>query len=174
MAISTVGVNGLSTSGLSASALTTGTVPRTQLPAGSVIQVVNAINGTEQYTTSGSDVDTSVTASITPYYATSKILVIATAGGLYLSASDTQANYYVYRGATLVGVIMDAMQCYAQSMGTFRIPTCTMTKLDNPATTSQVTYKIIMARRTGSGTIGINSYGSSAPSSGFTLMEIAQ
>jgi hypothetical protein len=154
--------------------LNSGVPSRANMPAGSVIQVVNAINGTEQYSTSGSDVDTSVTASITPYYATSKILVIASAGGLYLSASDTQANYYVYRGATLVGVLMDAMQCYAQSMGTFRIPVCTFTKLDSPATTSTVTYKFVMSRRTGTGTIGINSYGSSAPSSGFTLMEIAQ
>lgn len=144
------------------------------MPAGSVIQVVNTLNGTEQYTTSASDVETSVTATITPKYATSKILVIATAGGLYTNNSDTQANYYVYRGGTLIGVLMDSMQCYAQSMGTFRLPTATFTKLDSPATASAITYKFWMSRRTGTGTIGINSYGSTAPASGFTLMEIAQ
>jgi hypothetical protein len=174
-ATSTGGLTGANLGTPSALVLTNATgLGRAAMPAGSVIQVVNATNGTEQYTTSASDVETSVVATITPYYATSKILVIATAGGLYINASDTQANYYVYRGGTLVGVLMDSMQCVATGMTTFRLPTCTFTKLDSPATTSATTYKFWMSRRTGSGTIGINSYGSTAPASGFTLMEIAQ
>ena len=43
----------------SVSALTAGKLATAKMPAGSVIQVVNATNGTEQYTTSGSEVDTS-------------------------------------------------------------------------------------------------------------------
>ena len=52
MAISTIDNSGISS---------TAAIDTSKLSTGAVLQVVNATNGTEQYTTSGSEVDTSIT-----------------------------------------------------------------------------------------------------------------
>jgi hypothetical protein len=177
MAISQVGVNGIAASGLSASALTTGRLPVAQMPAGSVIQVVQTNNGTEQYTTSGTQVATSIAATITPLYATSKILVIASVAYYLDGNSATQGAFQVYRNnTTLLFQFNDAVQLNTGATITrFAMPQACATYYDSPATTSATTYTVYIWRRGGTGTVGVNSYGSSPqPASGFTLMEIAQ
>jgi len=152
-----------------------GAIEYADLPAGSVLQVVNTINGTEQYTTSSSNVATSITASITPRFATSKILVIASASCYIDGNSSVAGGWFILRnGSTQVATFNDAVQVSVATTR-FALPVTTLTYLDSPATTSATTYTVYMNKRSGTGTVGVNSYGSSPPpSSGFTLMEIAQ
>jgi hypothetical protein len=56
-------------------------IPSAALPAGSVLQVVNATTSTETSSQSSSYADTTLTASITPLFSTSKILVLVNQGG---------------------------------------------------------------------------------------------
>jgi len=63
--------------------LNTGVPTRAQLPAGSVLQVVNATYATSTSNNTGTYADTGLTASITPTSASSKILVLANQNGVY-------------------------------------------------------------------------------------------
>ena len=78
-------------------------IPRAALPAGTVLQVVNATYSTQVDTTSGSYVDTGLTASITPSSSTSKILVLVS-HQISISASTGYGNVQLLRGSTSVSV----------------------------------------------------------------------
>lgn len=138
-----------------------------QMPVGSVLQVVNAVVGYVT-STSGTNVDTGLTASITPSSATSKILVninlvgvtavAATGWGFELDNASNTALYYLanYNTSTL-GV----PNGYSYSL------------LFSPATTSSLTYKV-RYYVTGSGSsIRLSDYAASTQYSTITLMEIA-
>lgn len=114
--------------------------------SGRVIQTVSVSKTDTFSSTSSAYVDiTGLSATITPRYATSKILVIAniTLGG------DTGANVYprLLRGSTAIGV-GNASGSRLQVNGLFRSPDGYATSnvafnyLDSPATTSSTTYKI--------------------------------
>jgi hypothetical protein len=149
----------------------TGTIATARLPAGSVLQVVQGTSSTQYTTTSGSYQDTNVQATITPTSATSKILILgslfvgADLGGddaeifLRLNRSGTTvitwgSNYWVGVGATRIGGQL--MLC-----GNY---------LDNPTTTSAITYKIQFSAGAGA-TAYVN--GGGTRTSTITLMEIA-
>ena len=95
MAISTIGSDGLATSAVTSTKLSSGVPTRAQLPAGTVLQVVSVTKTDGFSTSSTTPVDiTGLSASITPTSATSKILIIAnvfwstsmyTNGGFYNS-----------------------------------------------------------------------------------------
>jgi hypothetical protein len=88
-----------------ATLVTSGTLPGARLPAGSVLQVVNAtLGGTSVSTTSTSvDVSFGATATITPSSSNSKIYIIAS-GAWYLTAG-TITEYSI--GIQRNGSIMD-------------------------------------------------------------------
>ena len=83
--------------------LTTGSsgqsIPKAALPTGSVLQVVNVNYGTIAISSSASYADTGLTATITPQFATSKILVIVSQNGLG-KATNQQISLRLFRGAT--------------------------------------------------------------------------
>jgi hypothetical protein len=155
-----------------------------QLPAGSVIQVVNGSLTTAVTTTSASYVDTGLTASITPKFASSKILVIVNLNCL----SDTGGGIAIYnllRGSTTViaATTSGDTATYAGWMGNggFATPRATsgasIQFLDNPTTTSSTTYKVQFRNNSGADTISVNRWGLNNDSSAvstITLMEIAQ
>jgi hypothetical protein len=109
-----------------------------QASAGSVLQVVNATYNTETTTTSGTPVATSWTVSITPKFATSKILLISKSA-VRVSASNNFGALEWYRGAT---AILPTPQQYefGSSNGADVRGNMDHVILDNPATTSAITY----------------------------------
>ena len=136
--------------GISASNITTGTLPYAQLPVGSVLQVVSTTLTSSFTSTSSSYTDwTGLSATITPKFTTSKILVQFTS-----ATSGSQANMWnfvkIQRNGTdmvLGDVAGDATRCF--SIGAFGnnslianivIPLLGI-YLDSPSTTSAVTYQ---------------------------------
>jgi hypothetical protein len=111
---------------------------------GKVLQVVNASSTTATSITTSTFTDTTVTASITPTSATSKILVLAdfpiylqkTASGTYV-----EGNLRVMRGATEIGICGQLIEgASTTSMGIIHKQTFMI--MDSPATTSATTYKV--------------------------------
>jgi len=143
----------------------------TQASAGQVLQVVNASYGTLLSTTSTSPVTTNLTASITPKFSTSKILVMVTVQGVnkYAGNINTGANLYLYRNGS-------SIKNYALYVGYTNTSTANLiggnaiNYLDSPATTSSTTYAIYLATTVSGQQVEINS---DADFSTITLMEIA-
>jgi hypothetical protein len=139
----------------------------TQASAGVVLQVVNATYGTAVSTTSATLVDTGLTASITPKFATSKILVIANMTSIYSTAASTYAYFALIRNSTSI-INFDTITGYnSAGFGSGSTGVC---YLDSPATTSATTYKVQWLRVTGAGAMNLNNASSSST---ITLMEIA-
>jgi hypothetical protein len=136
-----------------------------QASAGQVLQVVNGTysNASWTTTTSTSFVSTPLTASITPKFSTSKILVTASYS---LSPAVGNSNYStIYRNSTNLGNSSAGMAEF--NYGDY-VYTTTISFLDSPATTSSTTYTLYF--RTSAGTARI--VGDSVTCS-ITLQEIA-
>jgi len=147
------------------SAIVSGYVPYANLPAGSVLQVVNATYTTSTSTTSTSFVTTNLTASITPKFSTSKILVLTTLAGIYVTGTGKEGQFSLYRNGSAIALIGDLYVSGAN-------PVCTQsyTYLDSPATTSSTTYAWYF-KASASGTVEINSTATQVSS--IILLEIA-
>jgi len=151
-----------------------GGVPAWTTPAGGgkVLQVVSAVSTTSTTISTATFTDTTLTASITPTSATSKILVICSQNQ-YLSRAGVNifASGRIMRGATSIYEL--------GYIGGFGVPNATGTieffthwtpvYLDSPATTSSTTYKTQQALNAASGSI-IAQFASN-PST-ITLLEI--
>ena len=147
-------------------------INKASLPTGSVLQVVNGTRtGGVVSTTSTSDVSFGATASITPLFSTSKILVIAS--GTYSMYSGTETEFAISitrNGATIPTAANDGLvSAYnAPSFG----QTYAITILDAPATTSSVTY-LVVTHRIDAGTATIYNGVRASQQNVITLMEIA-
>jgi hypothetical protein len=113
---------------------------------GKVLQVVSATVTGSTSTTSGSFVDSGLTATITPSSASNTILVMVSmpTGSTYRSGSGTTAygSYALVRGASQINQAEMGVLNYASSGG-FNIYTQpNFIHLDSPATTSATTYKV--------------------------------
>ena len=142
------------------------------LPAGSVLQVVNATLTSAASTTSSTFQNTSLTASITPSSTSSKILIIASAS-MYTSNSATQGAATVFRGnasGTNLGHSVYGFGAAQSGAGTVK-NNVAVNYLDSPATASSQTYTVCIASTDNSNTINININGETST---LTLMEIAQ
>ena len=115
----------------------------TALPAaittGKVLQVVTASTGTNTNTNSTSFVATSITADITPSATSSKIYVIVNSD-LDTQATAKQAYATIYRDSTNLASGTDNL---ANNYGADSrvITPVSMSVLDSPSSTSQLTYK---------------------------------
>jgi len=153
---------------------------------GSVLQVVST-NKTDTFTTtSTSYVDiTGMSASITPQFTTSKILVMVDMKGAN-SATDGTTRVILFRDSTQIalgdaaGSRSRVFSYSFQSNYTGQIFAIGGNFLDSPNTTSAVTYKLQTASNSGSNTSTINRSGNDTDSSSIgrtissiTLMEIA-
>lgn len=165
------------TSGINATGLTTGTVPKARLPAGSVLQVVSTTK-TDSFSsasTTFTDV-TGLSVTITPTSATSNILILVTSN-VSSSVTGNPAMFNLVRNSTNIaqpstsptfnGTVIPYVNLADNSIG---VP---INFLDSPATTSATTYKI-QGRVTG-GTFYVNRRSSAdfALVSSITVMEIA-
>jgi len=153
-----------------------GGVPVWAAPAGGgkVLQVVNATTST--FTSNSTDTYADVsgfTASITPTSATSKILVLVSANGLYKSAAnaDNAVRLRLVRGATQI-LLIESIAGWTNSAVANTTASST-SYLDSPSTTSSTTYKVQIANYRNGASVGINlELGSVLPNSTITLLEI--
>jgi hypothetical protein len=141
------------------------------LPTGSVLQVVSATYNTSTSTSTDTMVDTGLTATITPKFSTSKILILINQNGLAKAPTNINncISLRLLRGATnLVG--FGVFIGYTNSATDNIMSTASFTYLDSPATTSATTYKTQFSSALNSGAVTVQN---NAGTSSITLMEIA-
>jgi len=159
-------ISGVSATGLSSAQ----TVGYSSLPTGSVLQVVNASYGTQVSNSTSTYADTGLTASITPKFATSKILVTVHQTGLFKANGDTRIALRLLRNSTSL-IVFEWGAGVTDSTATISPAGSGTTYLDSPATTSSVTYKTQLASAQNVAQVRVNLDSNS--SSTITLMEIA-
>jgi len=139
-----------------------------------VVQVVNAENDTSQTSSSTSFVSTSVTATITPQSATSKILVICQCQLRQTTGTSNGGHVVaqIHRGSTAIGQFIDhGTRELAGTGNTDNVATGAILKvLDSPNTSSATTYTVHIKSLDSNCSVIINNNGGSS----ITLMEIAQ
>ena len=111
------------------------TAANVKLPAGAVLQVVEGAFSTQVDMASSNYADTSLTVTITPKFASSKVFVIT---NLHMYINGTGLlGLDVVRGSTQ---IVEAQKAVGYADNTTGV--AAITKLDSPATTSATTYKV--------------------------------
>jgi hypothetical protein len=144
-------------------------IPSAALPVGSVLQVVQGTYSISVSNSTSTFADTGVTATITPKFSTSKVLILATVNGLYNNAnSATDLKLAIFRGATNLNAFL--VDTNYIGTATALITSASANFLDSPASSSALTYKIQFARNAGAGTVNVQSNGDV---SSITLLEIA-
>jgi hypothetical protein len=147
------------------------------MPAGSILQVVQANTATQVSSSTDTFVDTGLSASITPSSASSKILVLVNMAGVAKDAGNTQTNlgFYLLRGSTQI-IQFEYTATYTATSTQNRVGSVSTSYLDSPSTTSSTTYKVQFNSNGSSGTgavqRGTGGVGDTATST-ITLMEIA-
>lgn len=144
-----------------------------QLPAGSVLQVVNATYSTPTSTSGGTLVDTGLTASITPKFSNSKILVEVHQNGNFGSnTSDVGIRFVLLRNSSQIALIDGIVAYNGAGNSPIGCGSSSISYLDSPATTSAITYKTQFANRVTGSTGTVNVQTNSSVST-ITLLEIA-
>ena len=140
-----------------------------KLPAGTVLQVVQAETSTTTSTTSSSFVTANLTASITPTSSSSKVFVIVTGSG-FIDGTNTSGIFTIFRGTVAGTNLGNATWGFMNFYGSASTVagSLAMSYLDSPATTSSQTYTVAM--RCEATTVKINPNGQKST---ITLVEIA-
>lgn len=142
----------------------------TQASASKVLQVVQGTYSTSTSTSGTTLIDTGVTATITPKFSTSKILVLATMNGVYNGGNaNTGIQLAILRNSTNLNAFCNYTSYTSTAIDI--IAGASANYLDSPATTSATTYKVQFARNAGSGTVRVQA---NSDVSSITLLEIAQ
>ena len=145
-------------------------VPSTaKLPAGTVLQVVNStLTGQVSFTTS-TYADLGLSATITPFASSNKILIIVTMMNTWKTAANTYYGGQIQRNGTAIQQVQSGL--YSNNSLERQDASNVFTVYDSPSTTSPVTYKVQLRNEANLGVININGggYGTST----ITLMEIA-
>jgi hypothetical protein len=144
----------------------------TQASAGQVLQVVSANSTSSTTTSSSSFVTTGLTASITPKFSTSKVLILVSCGADNF-ASNGQVTFSVYRNSTNLAPSPSNGFGDLYS-GSARVQAfVSVNHVDSPATTSSTAYTLYFASTNGGSVIFNNSNATTAQTATITLMEIA-
>ena len=134
---------------------TAGTV---QMPSGSVVQVtMTESHGVTLTTTSESLVASGVTATITPKFSTSKILIVCSFTSTSSSSNAIVGTAYkMYRSigggsdAVVTGMASSTQAGfleYNSNASAYNHSVATFTNQDSPSTTSAITYKLFFKRQ---------------------------
>ena len=134
---------------------------------GSVLQVVTFSTSATTSTSSTSYVATSLTATITPKFSTSKILVFVNGGELDTSGNSQAIYGTIYRNSTNLAGAAGTNDAYGTS-SRIQVP-ISAAYLDSPATTSATTYTFYL-KTGGSYTVYLNA---NAVTCTINLLEIA-
>lgn len=157
---------------LTASKLT-GQVPDANAPSGSVLQVVNATTTTMVSASTGTYIDTTLSASITPQFANSKILVLVNQAGCTKQIGDVTLQLKLLRNSTEL-IRFEASGGWTGTSGINSFGSCSTCYLDEPTSTSAITYKTQMASFAPNASVYTQfNVGAGAPASTITLMEVA-
>ena len=147
-----------------------------QASAGVVLQVVQATYSTQTTNASTSVyANTGLTASITPKYATSKILVLVNQNGNVVigNTGGGAIRFKLQRNSSDISFI-DVMSSYSGSSANSGGATSSTSYLDSPATTSSTTYSTqFLVRNVGTAYVQYNDGSGLQSVSTITLMEIA-
>jgi len=137
------------------------------LGTGSIVQVINAVGtATEVSSSTTTYVDVGLSATITPRYTNSTILVMANTNFLKNTTSASNAvNYRIVRDAT---TILTVQNNFLTGTTTEMNGNVYLTHLDSPATTSATTYKAQFANAVNSAVVIANRYMAGR----ITLMEV--
>ena len=122
-------------------------IPSSAMPTGSVLQVVEGTTGTSTFITSTSYVDTGLSATITPFSASSKILVTYSAQmGLLSLSSAYSIESTAFRGnsstGTNISAVGESMTRLYRSPSSEIFVTVSAQQIDSPSTTNSVTYTL--------------------------------
>jgi hypothetical protein len=167
MAITLNGTTGITTPALDSVA----PFSSADMPAGSVLQVVNATNVTRFVTTSTSFVADNLEASITPTSAASKILVLVGSNGNNNTSSSYALVYTLYRGATNLGGATYGFGWINATAQRIEVP-ISIVYLDSPNTTSSTTYRTYIRSSNAAASVEKPSISSDMTET-ITLVEIA-
>jgi hypothetical protein len=150
------------------SAVVSGKVPYSVLPAGSVLQVVTANYNTYVTSASASYVASGLTATITPKFSTSKVLILCTPAFYTTSSGNsTSGSGAIYKNGS--SLIANTSVVQGDSVYAGLIVKIAIDYLDSPATTSATTYAFYYAN-TGGTLVSLNPNGQTST---IILMEIA-
>jgi hypothetical protein len=157
--------------------LASGVPSAAKLPAGSVLQVVQASTTTRVQITNSTYTDTNLTASITPSSSSSKILVLISQNiGTYNSSQvGTAGNLRIVRDSTTVFTSENVISIVAALGNASEVRVAgqySLNYLDSPATTSSTTYKTQANLSGGGGRVEPQS-SNGLSNSTIILMEIA-
>ena len=146
----------------------------TQASAGVVLQVVGASYSTQTSSTSATFADTGLSATITPKFSTSKILVLVNHNGNLLIGANNGIGWKLLRGSTQI-TFVDALSPFNAGASNMGSGACNVNYLDSPATTSATTYKTQFNNVNATGTVATQyNYGSGTQATSYiTLLEIA-
>lgn len=174
MPISQIENNALASTGLSATKLTTGTLPKAQLPAGSVIQTVYSAYSSSVSTNSTTPVAIGPQISITTTVANSKILVSLSAPCQLLNTSDV--TYTIsWRNSTDNYANNIAAYPAVISGGWYELPSHFQTySTPGVSAGTTITYKIYVSRASGTGYLYlVDGWGTGYGNMPIIAMEIA-
>jgi len=156
-------------------ALPSGMVSAPGLPTGKVLQIVSARPTTETSTTSSSFQATGTEVAITPSATSSKVFVMVTSGLFWANSTSSSAQgatATIYRDSTNLGHSGSGwmVRTYRTGTGTSIQTAASMSILDSPSSTSELTYKCYLAATFGGTAQWNNSTNDMAT---ITAMEIA-
>ena len=144
-------------------------IPTSQLPSGSILQVVNSNTSTGVTNSTTSYIDTGLSATITPTSATSKILVLVSQTACFKNGANTWLLLKLFRNASDIASF-DSVVGYTNSTAENTVGTSGTCFLDTPNTTSATTYSTKFANQTGTGQVGVQRNSSMST---ITLLEVS-
>lgn len=149
-----------------------GAIEYADLPTGSVLQVVQASLSTSVSTSGTTYVTSGLTATITPKFSTSKILVNVSGGAAYANSNGCYGENVLYRNSSQISSNAVDWGWYSSTAGGTNH---SYTYLDSPATTSATSYTpyFRISSSGNAGTYYFNLIQSTGPTVTITLMEIA-
>lgn len=137
---------------------------------GSVVQVISATYGEQTLNSTTTYANTGLTATITPKYASSKVLVLVSQAGVFKESSNSgnAVNIRLMRDSTQLSQFVTAGGFTNTSLA--NMGHASTVYLDSPATTSAISYKTMFANGVSASYVGVQqSYATST----ITLMEIS-
>ena len=130
------------------------TAANVKLPAGSILQVVEGSATALNVTNSTSLTASNLSATITPKYSSSKVLITVSLNGCYRASETDYIVFHIYKGGSNHHSISTAVAQNGESAS----DSVAHSYLDSPNTTSATTYAVYMRSGTGGGNIGIGNY----------------
>ena len=165
--ISGLSVGGLGSGVVNAASLAANSVTASAMPSGSVIQTVHNFSNTKLESSDDFDI---ISATITPSSTSSKILFMYNGNVAQESNSGLEWGFIAYRDSTAIRLGSGHSQATFQALGTDNRAAATNSNgtytitgvlLDEPSTTSAVTYKLSVEQFYSSGTRPIVKVGES-------------